>query len=68
MAQIKINVAGLGEIDGEAPIVIVCANGSGKTQLASNPHPLQKPHENVGTSRQPARKQSLRDRQFSSAP
>lgn len=34
MAQIKIIVAGLGELDGEAPIVILGPNGSGKTQLA----------------------------------
>ena len=34
MAQIKINIPGFGEHDGEAPIVILGPNGSGKTQLA----------------------------------
>ena len=34
MAQIKINIPGFGESDGEAPIVILGPNGSGKTQLA----------------------------------
>lgn len=34
MAQIKINIPGFGESDGEAAIVILGPNGSGKTQLA----------------------------------
>ena len=34
MAQLKINIPGLGESDGEAAIVILGPNGSGKTQLA----------------------------------
>ena len=34
MAQVKINIPGLGECDGEAAIVILGPNGSGKTQLA----------------------------------
>ncbi len=34
VAQIKINIPGFGEHDGEAPIVILGPNGSGKTQLA----------------------------------
>lgn len=34
MAQVKIKIPGLGEQDGETPIVILGPNGSGKTQLA----------------------------------
>ncbi len=34
VAQIKINVPGFKELDGDAPIVILGPNGSGKTQLA----------------------------------
>lgn len=34
MAQLKINIPGFGESDGEAPIVILGPNESGKTQLA----------------------------------
>ena len=34
MAQIKINIPGFQKHDGEAPIVILGPNGSGKTQLA----------------------------------
>jgi len=34
VAQIKINIPGFQEHDGEAPIVILGPNGSGKTQLA----------------------------------
>jgi ABC-type cobalamin/Fe3+-siderophores transport system ATPase subunit len=34
LAQIKINIPGFQEHDGEAPIVILGPNGSGKTQLA----------------------------------
>lgn len=34
MAQIKINIPGFGEHDGDTPIVILGPNGSGKTQLA----------------------------------
>ena len=34
MAQTKINIHGFGESDGEAAIVILGPNGSGKTQLA----------------------------------
>ena len=34
VAQIKINIPGFGESDGEGPIVILGPNGSGKTQLA----------------------------------
>jgi len=34
MAQVKINIPGFGESDGETPIVILGPNGSGKTQLA----------------------------------
>lgn len=34
MAQAKINIPGFGDHDGEAPIVILGPNGSGKTKLA----------------------------------
>lgn len=34
MAQIKINIPGYKELDGDVPIVILGPNGSGKTQLA----------------------------------
>lgn len=34
MAQIKINIPGYKELDGNTPIVILGPNGSGKTQLA----------------------------------
>ena len=34
MAQIRIKIPGFQEHDGEAPIVILGPNGSGKTQLA----------------------------------
>jgi ABC-type cobalamin/Fe3+-siderophores transport system ATPase subunit len=34
VAQIKVNIPGFGELDGEVPIVILGPNGSGKTQLA----------------------------------
>ncbi|RJX17225.1 MAG: ATP-binding cassette domain-containing protein [Desulforudis sp.] len=34
MTQISITIPGLGDLDGEAPIVILGPNGSGKTQLA----------------------------------
>jgi ABC-type lipoprotein export system ATPase subunit len=34
VAQVKINIAGFGESDGESVIVILGPNGSGKTQLA----------------------------------
>jgi len=34
MAQIPIKIPGLGDCDGESPIVILGPNGSGKTQLA----------------------------------
>ena len=34
MANIKIKIPGFGEYDGDAPIVILGPNGSGKTQLA----------------------------------
>lgn len=34
MAQTSINIPGFGAVDGEAPIVILGPNGSGKTQLA----------------------------------
>jgi adenylate kinase family enzyme len=34
MAQIKINIPGYKELNGDAPIVILGPNGSGKTQLA----------------------------------
>jgi ABC-type cobalamin/Fe3+-siderophores transport system ATPase subunit len=34
MAQIKLNIPGFGDLDGDAPIVILGPNGWGKTQLA----------------------------------